>query len=154
MNSITSIGSRIRNIRGRESRSSFAEKLNIGTATLQRYEGDERSPDIDFLVKLQQITGYSLDYLIYGKESSIPNDEALILEKYRQASSDIRNKMLMLLLGGNEAHATNSVVNSGVNTGSISQISGKKPTIDNRNQNQTNNFNGDFGGDYVNGDKS
>lgn len=151
---IFSIGCHIRNLRGKESRSSFSERLGIGTTTLQRYENDERSPDIEFLTKLQKITGYSLDYLVYGKESGIPNDEALLLEKYREASPEIKNRMLMLLLGGNESNATNSVVNSGVNTGSITQHNGKKPTIDNRNQNQTNNFNGGFGGDYVNGDKS
>ena len=83
----SSIGLRIRNIRGKESRASFAERLGIGTATLQRYEGDERSPDIDFLTKLQKLTGYSLDYLVYGRELSIPADEALILEKYRQADA-------------------------------------------------------------------
>lgn len=106
----SSIGSRIRNIRGKESRSSFAERLGIGTATLQRYESEERSPDIDFLSKLQVTTGYSLDYLVYGKESSLPTDEALILEKYRQASPEIKNKILMFLLSGSET-AENVVVN-------------------------------------------
>lgn len=99
---MSSIGSRIRNIRDLESRASFAEKLCIGTATLQRYEGDERSPDIDFLVRLQKLTGYSLDYLIYGKESSLIKEEALLLEKYRQANAETKNKILLLLLGNSE----------------------------------------------------
>ncbi|WP_121773847.1 helix-turn-helix domain-containing protein [Acinetobacter bereziniae] len=149
-----SIGSHIRNIRGKESRSSFSERLGIGTTTLQRYENDERSPDIEFLTKLQRITGYSLDYLVYGKETSVSNDEALLLEKYRQSSTEIKNKLLILLLSGKDNPATEDVVNSGINTGSISQLNGKKSKIDNRSQNQTNNFNGNFGGDYVNGDKN
>jgi transcriptional regulator with XRE-family HTH domain len=126
-----SIGSRIRNIRGRESRTSFAEKLDIGTTTLQRYENDERSPDIDFLTKLQSATGYSLDYLVYGREATLPSDEALILEKYRQADEVVKNKMLMLLLGSQEISTSgvsnqNNVVN-GQQVGS--------------NNEQTNNFN-------------
>lgn len=152
MSSITSIGSRIRNIRGNESRASFAEKLNIGTATLQRYEGDERSPDIEFLTKLQTITGYSLDYLVYGKVTSIPNDEALLLEKYRQANLDTKNKMLMLLLGGIDT--TDSVVNQPSHTGSGDQLNAKKQKVDKRYANQTNTFHGGFGGDFINGDKS
>lgn len=149
---MNSIGSRIRNIRGKESRSSFAEKLNIGTATLQRYEGDERSPDIEFLTKLQAITGYSFDFLIYGKETNMPNDEALLIEKYREATPEIKNKLLMLLLGGIDA--TNNVVNQAANTGSGDQLNAKKQKVDKRYSNQTNNFNGGFGGDFINGDKT
>jgi len=116
-----SIGSRIRNIRGRESRTSFAEKLDIGTTTLQRYENDERSPDIDFLTKLQGVTGYSLDYFVYGREATLPPDEALILEKYRQADEVVKNKMLMLLLGISDATGTvvnkQNTINNGVQIG-------------------------------------
>lgn len=148
---MNSIGSRIRNIRGKESRSSFAEKLNIGTATLQRYEGGERVPDIEFLTKLQEITGYSFDFLIYGKETNLANDEALLIEKYREATSEIKNKLLMLLLSG--VDATNNVVNQATHTGSGDQFNGKKQKVDKRFANQTNNFNGGFGGDYINGDK-
>ncbi|ENX02675.1 hypothetical protein F900_01121 [Acinetobacter modestus] len=117
----SSIGSRIRNIRGGESRALFADKLGIGTATLQRYENDERSPDIDFLSKLQTITGYSFDYLIYGEEASLPTDEALILEKYRQANPVLRNRILMLLLGG-DSEATKTVVKNNKNSVKGQQI--------------------------------
>ena len=114
-----SVGTRIRKIRGTESRASFADKFGIGTTTLQRYENDERSPELDFLMRLQSATGYSLDYLVYGKDSFLPSDEKLLLDKYRQASPEIKNKMLMLLLSG---ETTNSVVNSPVNSGNGQQI--------------------------------
>lgn len=116
----SSIGFRIRNIRGKESRAVFAEKMGIGTATLQRYEGDERSPDIEFLTKLQSLTGYSLDYLVYGKEIAVPEGESLILEKYRQASDATRNKVLMLLLGGLLPEQKTDIHNP-VNSGSGNQ---------------------------------
>lgn len=131
----SSIGCRIRQIRGDESRASFSERFGIGTTTLQRYENDERSPDIDFLSKLQVATGYSFDYLVYGKESSLPTDEALILEKYRQANPELRNRMLMLLLGA-ENGATTTVVTNPVNSGNGTQLNGKNnkvesPTLNN-----------------------
>lgn len=106
-----SVGCRIRNIRGKESRAAFAQKLGVGTTTLQRYENDERSPELDFLIRLQDITGYSLDYLVYGKESALPSDEVLLLEKYRQASAEIKNKILMLLLDVSSKDATEPVAN-------------------------------------------
>ena len=88
-----SFGSRIRSIRGKESRA-FAEKLDVGTTTLQRYENDERSPDFEFINKLQQLTGYSFDYLISGKEPDLPIEENLLLSKFREATSDVKIKFL------------------------------------------------------------
>lgn len=105
-----SFGSRIRSIRGKESRASFAEKLDVGTTTLQRYENDERTPDFEFISKLQELTGYSYDYLISGKESDLPIEENLLLSKFRTATSDVKNKILMLLLSNSEA-TENVVVN-------------------------------------------
>lgn len=148
---VPTIGTRIRHIRGKVSRSIFAEKLGIGKTTLQRYENDERLPDMEFFVKLQDITSYSLDYLIFGKEMMLPTNEALILEKYRQADEVIKHKILLLLLEGSSA--TQNVVNQASNTGNGKQFNAKNQTIGGRNHNQTNNFHGGFGGDYINGDK-
>lgn len=101
------IGKRILAIRGRESRKAFAEKLGIGTTTLQRYENGERVPDLDFLLKLQVLTGASLDYLVTGRESLLPENEMLVLENYRAASSEVQNRILLLLLGGKPAQTEN-----------------------------------------------
>ena len=73
----------------KESRASFAEKLDVGTTTLQRYENDERSPDFEFINKLQQLTGYSFDYLISGK-SQICQLKKSLLSKFREATSDVK----------------------------------------------------------------
>lgn len=111
------IGERILAIRGKEPRHSFAKSLEIGTATLQRYENGNRQPDLEFLSKLQEITGYSLEYLVYGKEKvvavgngcqfNLSNEEQLIVEKYRTANEQVRKKILLMLLADNSEIVTN-----------------------------------------------
>lgn len=113
------IGQRILAIRGKEPRHSFAKNLNIGTATLQRYENDERQPDIEFLTKLQELTGYSLDYLVYGKDRNmgrgdcppnLSNEEQLIVEKYRIANEQVRKQILLMLLADSPSIGNNEGV--------------------------------------------
>lgn len=94
------IGQRILEIRGKDSRKVFADKLDVGTATLQRYENGEREPDLQFLLNLQSLTGLSLDYLVHGKEAGLPSEEEVLLSKYRQSDAETRQKILLLLLGG------------------------------------------------------
>ncbi|UXZ04829.1 helix-turn-helix domain-containing protein [Moraxella nasicaprae] len=111
------IGQRILAIRGKEPRHSFAKSLDIGTATLQRYESDERQPDIKFLTKLQELTDYSLEYLVHGKEKMmtvgnnrqfhLSNEEQLIIEKYRTANEQVRKQILLMLLADNSEVVTN-----------------------------------------------
>ena len=128
MSAIT-LGQRILLIRGKVSRKDFASEYGIGTATLQRYENDSRSPDIEFLVKLQQKTGWSLDYLVHGKEISLNTDEALVVEKYRNSSNEIKNKVLLTLIGGIEnvkelaAPNTDNKENKGVIAGTTGDVS-------------------------------
>lgn len=127
------LGQRINAIRGKDSRKVFADKAGVGTATLQRYESDERSPDISFLIKLQEMTGYSLDYLVHGRDASVSNEKALIMEKYDQADSNTQNQVLMLLLGaGNN-------VKQDVTEGSMGSVSGGTATINNAPNSTTDN---------------
>lgn len=126
------LGQRIFAIRGKESRKVFADKTGVGTATLQRYENDERSPDISFLIKLQEITGYSLDYLVHGRDVSVSNDEALILEKYRQADNSTRHTALVLLLGvSSDDKVVKNTIKGDVTNGSIGAVNGGTATIHN-----------------------
>lgn len=112
-----SIGQRILEIRGKEARHSFAKKLNIGTATLQRYENDERTPDLDFLLKLQDLTGLSLDFLVTGNDfserASLNLDEELLLQEFRSLSSEQKKFMLKFLIAGFDG--LNKTVISGSN---------------------------------------
>lgn len=127
------LGQRINAIRGKDSRKVFADKTGVGTATLQRYENDERSPDISFLIKLQEMTGYSLDYLVHGRDASVSNEKALIMEKYDQADNNTQNQVLMLLLGAG------SNTKQEVTGGSIGSVSGGAATINNTPNNTTDN---------------
>ncbi len=109
------LGQRILEIRGKTSRKVFCDEMEIGTATLQRYESDERSPDLDFLIKLQNKTGLSLDYLVHGEEIQLNTDEALVIEKYRNVDEQTKNKVLLTLMGSDmsfNSNIQNSVVNS------------------------------------------
>ena len=149
-----SIGLRLKEER---ERLGFTQPVFAGLAETTKksqidYEKDLTQPKAGYLSVIANV-GADVQYIITGQRSSnaLPTDEVLILEKYRQASPEIKNKMLMLLLSG--AETTAGVVKNPVNSGNGTQLNGKKSKIDNRNQSQTNNFNGNFGGDYVNGDK-
>lgn len=149
-----SIGLRLKEER---ERLGFTQPLFAGLANTTKksqidYEKDLTQPKAGYLSVIAN-AGADVQYIITGQRSAnvLPQDEALILEKYRQADPVTKNKMLMLLLGHNDA--TSSVVNQTSHTGSGDQFNSKRQKIDKRNQNQTNNFHGNFGGDYVNGDK-
>ena len=151
--SVSSIGERIRNIRGVESRKAFAQKFEIGTATLQRYEDNERSPDVEFLVRLQKYAQVTLDYLVNGEDLSLSTEEKNLLNNYRAASRELKNQTQLFLIGVDPLiNATENVANQPTHTGSGDQFNAKKQKVDKRSR--VNNFNGGFGGDYVEGDKN
>lgn len=97
------LGERIRWIRGKESRRIFAERFDITPGTLQRYESNERLPELSTLLKLCELTGYSLDFLVFGKEPSITDSENIILRQYRKSAVIIQNKILLLFLANDLA---------------------------------------------------
>jgi len=136
-------------------------KLNLSQAELGElcgvkklaqfnYEKGERFPDAAYLMQATKV-GIDVNYLLTGNRSTgaLSSDEVFMLEKIRQTSPEIKNQILMLLLGGN--NATTNVVNQSSHTGSGDQFNAKKQKVDKRSR--VNNFNGGFGGDYVEGDK-
>jgi transcriptional regulator with XRE-family HTH domain len=154
--SMSSIGERIRNIRGVESRKAFAEKFEIGTATLQRYEDNERTPDVEFLVKLQRYAEVTLDYLVNGEDFSLNIEEKNLLNNYRSANRELKNQTQLFLIGVNPLiDTTESVVNQSTSTRSGSYNNVKNQTVNNApsTTNQTKIKIGRQRGDVVNGDK-
>ena len=130
---LDSIGARVRNIRGLESRKSFAEKFGIGTATLQRYEDNERTPDVEFLVKIQRYAEVTLDYLVNGEDFSLNIEERNLLNNYRAASRELKNQVQLHLIGVVPSNsATESVVNQPSHTGSGNQYNAETQNFDNR----------------------
>lgn len=117
----------------------FALLLDVSDMTIKRWETGVTAIPSDKLVLMKNL-GLDVSYILFGEsdQQQLEHDEALILEKYREADEATKNKMLMLLLGKN--NTSSSVVNQATHTGSGDQINAKKQKIDKRNQNQTNNF--------------
>ncbi|MCU4395942.1 helix-turn-helix domain-containing protein [Acinetobacter junii] len=101
--------------------SDIADATDVSLKTVQRWEKEVAIPS-DKLALLANC-GIDVQYVVTGQRSSnvLPTDEVLILEKYRQASPEIKNKMLMLLLSG-DSEATKTVVNNQKNSVKGQQI--------------------------------
>jgi len=67
------IGDRIKQLRGRESREAFAEKFSVSKQTIVRYESGQTSPDADFIARLCGLYNVSADWVIHGREDSSVN---------------------------------------------------------------------------------
>lgn len=59
----------------------LAEKLNLTRQTISKWELNQSSPDIDYLVELSDFFGVTTDYLIKGEESiDTGNTDVVILK--------------------------------------------------------------------------
>ncbi|WP_206214308.1 helix-turn-helix transcriptional regulator [Desulfovibrio sp. ZJ369] len=67
---MTTLGSRIKMVRGKESQEKFAARLEISKGTLGFYERGENLPKSDVILKICALTGASLDWLLTGAESA------------------------------------------------------------------------------------
>lgn len=79
---------KIREIRGNESQSSFAERFGITARTLQNYEYGNTSPSIDFIQKISQEYDIAPEYFFDYGEKSFRNSSAIV----PQYSSSIQKK--------------------------------------------------------------
>ena len=104
--------------------------------------------------------GVRAEWLITGEgdmfvQNELPEnlsiDEHMLLSAYRDASFLEKKKILQCAMSDKKV-ATESVVNQPIHTGSGDQLNAKKQKVDKRSR--VNNFNGGFGGDYVEGDKN
>lgn len=62
------LGKRIKELRGKDPRNSFAEEYLVAPSSLARWEAGESQPDMGFLIRLVSSYGVSLEWLITGKE--------------------------------------------------------------------------------------
>lgn len=72
---MTTLGSRIKMARGKESQEKFAIRLEISKGALGFYERDENLPKADVILKICALTGVSLDWLLTGAESAALREE-------------------------------------------------------------------------------
>lgn len=61
------LGSRLRKIRGNESRPSFAERFGVHKGTIERYEKGLGVPDAEFIAKLIEFEGINANWLLTGE---------------------------------------------------------------------------------------
>ena len=63
------IARRIREIRGFDlNQGEFAQRLNISQAQLSKYEHGQNLPTIEMLLKLQDLSGRSIDWILKGQD--------------------------------------------------------------------------------------
>lgn len=116
----------------------FAKVADASKRTLIDWEKGVSAPN-GFQLSALALIGADVQYIITGQRSStvLPSDEAFMLEKIRQASSETRNKILMLLLSGGEVPASSASNQDNV-------VNGQQVGSNNE---QTNNFNNDSSAD-------
>lgn len=61
------IGNRIRRTRGEETQKEFAKKLIFSSSYLSEVESGKTKPSLELLLKISQITNYSLHWLLTGQ---------------------------------------------------------------------------------------
>jgi transcriptional regulator with XRE-family HTH domain len=83
-------GAELKRIRGDRSQQEFADLLGVGRNTIARYESNERTPDADFLFKINLLFGVDPSRLILGREpvSLIGQRETQLLNNFRAASDE------------------------------------------------------------------
>ena len=86
---MSTLGSRIRQIRGTESQEVFAARVGISKGSIGGYERDENSPSVDVILKICSVTGTSVQWLVTGKATG--SDAPQIMEEsakdYSQAAA-------------------------------------------------------------------
>ena len=89
-------GKMLRNVRLLKKMSAVdvAKKLNLTQASISRYEHNLQEPPIETLIKLADLYGVSLDYLVRGEDSgiTITIEEYLILMKVKDILENLENR--------------------------------------------------------------
>jgi transcriptional regulator with XRE-family HTH domain len=65
---LMAIGKRIRKLRGKESRSTFAKRFNIGINTLTRYEAGDTLPDSHVIAIICKHFNVASDWILFSEE--------------------------------------------------------------------------------------
>jgi len=89
------IGERIKKIRGSLTQTEFGKMLGVGRTTVIRYEKNERSPDADFIIRMNVLFKVQPYWLLTGKGEvsggvKLTPREASVIEQYRVADEQGR----------------------------------------------------------------
>lgn len=93
----------------------LAELLGSSKRTLVDWENEKSSPTAKQLMTMSNL-GFDVSYLLTGVRSvqSLSAEEQLILDKYRSASAEVKNQMLLLLLSGSVSQGIHNSPNSNI----------------------------------------
>lgn len=106
-----SVGSRIAHVRGEMKIGAFADRLGVNRKTITRWEANDALPDGSSLMTLHAQFGTSPSWVLLGDISPEPwaspltAEEALLLARYRESPSALRDAALRVLLGGTSPQA-------------------------------------------------
>lgn len=88
---MSTIGARIRQVRGDMKLVEFAEFIGVGKSTVSRYENDQGNPDAEFMTALYVKCGVQPLWLLTGQgargEQLTPR-EAALLDNYRHIDDE------------------------------------------------------------------
>jgi transcriptional regulator with XRE-family HTH domain len=97
------IGNNIRELRNmhKKTQKEFAAIMGLSRGAINKYETNERTPDIDTLTKMAEYFGVSLDYLVGRKVSAkekAAHEIVAMFDQKRISSSDIESNELKNML--------------------------------------------------------
>lgn len=93
---------------------SIAEAVDMADKSVARWETGTPIPS-DKLAILASL-GFDVSYLLTGVRSvqNLSSEELLLVDKYRSASVEVKNQLLLLLLGGSVSQGIHNSPNSSI----------------------------------------
>ena len=86
--------------RGYSSNKSLSDDLCVPAATISRWRTGDRAPDLEYVIRISEFFGVSIDWLLgfeQDRYSSLPADRQELLRLYALASDDDRSVIKAVL---------------------------------------------------------
>lgn len=86
--------------RGYSSNNSLSADLGVPAATISRWKTGDRAPDLEYVIRLAEFFGVSIDWLLgfeQDRYSTLPQDVQKLLKQYALASADDRTVIKAVL---------------------------------------------------------
>lgn len=78
------------------SRKELAQLLNLKKSPLTDWKNQKSKPTLDQIKKMCEIFATSSDYLLFGKNASLSENETKIIEYYRKMNPDDKKELLII----------------------------------------------------------
>lgn len=90
-------GQRIAQVRGKLTQAGFAQRLGVSRSSVEGWEAGKRLPDGSSLLRMREAFGADINVILTGQVGgvapSLRPDEEQLLEHYRAAHSDARERI-------------------------------------------------------------